>query len=609
MATPIVTFTMNGFDVEVRERLPRGVRPIVSVKDGCAPQGQCGCCTVWIDGEARVSCVTPVARVAGRSVTTLEGLDASVRDEWSSALCATGGSQCGFCTPGIIMRLENVRREAAAGATGLAPDGFDSAGRDSVRFDSSGLRDLVDKSLLAHMCRCTGWQTIHEAVEIVTGPARHAQTASREVPVRDLSAASRRADIEGHSHQTVHPSVSLGDGGFAEDVAPKDALVAVPNAAGEWILGPDVASARRAAGSVQGRKSTVPVSWPVGIDADHPEANGFVRTLATTWVEPAYLEPDAVWCSPGSEPIGPLVNGGAFGGKSDPRFVHELRSVARRLADERGRTVRVVLSREDVVRRGPKRPPMALGIRADGSGVLWAVRTSGLRDVIADVAPDWELIDVDVPGPATSMSLRAAGWAEIAVARCSVREPVVMPGSGTADRGAGNVQHGNVHLGDVVGGDRFLCDHVIAPNGAEAWARVEKRTVTEPESSHGSRERIVVRVRCGDPLDEAVLRSYCIGAAHMALGWVRSEGIAVATNSEGSLTPVDLTIRSFGVLRAVDTPDIVVEIDTSGTDPIGHRDATPVGSTSVNGSDAVFAAVAAAVWRHDGFPPAWPSRR
>ena len=45
-----------------------------TVKDGCSPQGQCGCCTVWVDGQARVACVTPVARVAGRQVTTLDGL-------------------------------------------------------------------------------------------------------------------------------------------------------------------------------------------------------------------------------------------------------------------------------------------------------------------------------------------------------------------------------------------------------------------------------------------------------------------------------------------------------------------------------------------------------
>jgi xanthine dehydrogenase small subunit len=87
-----------------------------------------------------------------------------------------------------------------------------------------------------------------------------------------------------------------------------------------------------------------------------------------------------------------------------------------------------------------------------------------------------------------------------------------------------------------------------------------------------------------------VLRSYCIGAAHMALGWVTSEGLTV--DAEGVVH--DLTIRSFGVLRAADTPPIVVEIEPDDGPP-------------VNGSDAVFAAVAAAVWLHQGAPPDWPT--
>jgi xanthine dehydrogenase small subunit len=88
-----------------------------------------------------------------------------------------------------------------------------------------------------------------------------------------------------------------------------------------------------------------------------------------------------------------------------------------------------------------------------------------------------------------------------------------------------------------------------------------------------------------------VLRSYCIGATHMALGWVTSEGLSV--DEQGR--PQDLTVRSFGVLRAVDTPPISVEIEPSDGDP-------------VNGSDAVFAAVAAAAWARSGWAPAWPVR-
>src|SRR4029453_16588917 len=78
--TPHIAFELDGRPVEVpdeggslldalRERL--GVR---SVKDGCSPQGQCGCCTVLVDGSPRVACVTPARRVAGRAVTTVDGL-------------------------------------------------------------------------------------------------------------------------------------------------------------------------------------------------------------------------------------------------------------------------------------------------------------------------------------------------------------------------------------------------------------------------------------------------------------------------------------------------------------------------------------------------------
>jgi xanthine dehydrogenase small subunit len=88
-----------------------------------------------------------------------------------------------------------------------------------------------------------------------------------------------------------------------------------------------------------------------------------------------------------------------------------------------------------------------------------------------------------------------------------------------------------------------------------------------------------------------VLRSYCVGAAHMALGLVCSEGLAVDDAGEVH----DLTIRSFGVLRAVDTPPVTVEIDAGSLDD------------PVNGSDAVFAAVAAATWLAQGCPPSWPT--
>ncbi|HKY68778.1 MAG TPA: hypothetical protein VJM49_20490, partial [Acidimicrobiales bacterium] len=120
-----------------------------------------------------------------------------------------------------------------------------------------------------------------------------------------------------------------------------------------------------------------------------------------------------------------------------------------------------------------------------------------------------------------------------------------------------------------------------SPDGAVATADVVV----------GADARVTIDVSCGTVLDEVVLRSYCVGAAHMALGWVTSEGLAVDDDGEVH----DLTIRSFGVLRAVDTPPVVVAVDRTASGP------------PVNGSDAVFVAVAAATWLAQGAPPEWPT--
>lgn len=504
MAATTVTFTLNEQPVTVpadagslldalRDHL--GVH---STKGGCNPQGQCGCCTVWVDGQPRVACVTPVARVAGRRVTTVEGLASA--EAWAERLCATGGSQCGFCTSGIVMRLDALAQPRTEAA--------------------------VRQALLAHLCRCTGWNSIVEAA-----------CASPTPPLeRDFTAAGRRATIEGRAAQEVSPAAALGAGGFATDTAPADALHAVLGADGDWVVGTTLAEARRAAGKVQGRRTTEGLVWPVELPA-----GDWVRTLQTTWVEPAYLEPDTAWCLPGGEPVGPLTNGGAFGGKAGGAE-SEVAAAARRLADLHGRPVVASFSREDVVRRGPKRPPIAAGVCADGTGLVRVARCAGIADAIRLAAPALEVEEVDVVGPPVSSSLRAAGWAEAAV--------LLAPEDGW----------------------------VTSPDGARARAII---------TADGA---IEVEVHCGAVLDEVVLRSYCVGAAHMALGWVRHEGIAVGDDG----VPRDLTMRSFGVVRAVDTPRIEVTLHDSDDEP-------------VNGSDAVFAAVALAVWRADGFPTRWPT--
>ena len=548
----------------LREQL--GVR---SVKDGCSPQGQCGCCTVLVDGQPRVACVTPARRVRGRNITTLDGLDAQVRDGWARAFAATGGSQCGFCTPGIICRFV----------------GLDAKGADHDD------RDVAARALAAHLCRCTGWHPILDAWQAYPGLAGPAPgsggaglaEADRRVDADRRAEADRRAMIEGGSSQSTGPHVALGMGGFADDTAPAGALVAVRagegcDAADEhgWVVAETPAEARRLAGRVPGRRTTA--SWDPPLDVP---AGDWAVTLRTSWTDPGYLETDAAWCEPGGEPASPLGNGGAFGGK-----LHSpVAEVACRLAARHGRPVRVLWSRPDTVELGPKRPPIAAGMRPDGTGEMVVARTPGIVEAIQAYAPALTITEVDLPGPPTSSQVRAAGWAEAAVLLAAVRGEsgwIAAPDGGSAAAAV-----------------RGETGWIAAPDGGSAAAAVRGETgwiacpgggsATAAVHADGS---IRVRVRAGRPLDETVLRSYCTGAAHMAYSWVTSESLGV--DPDGIVH--DLTVRSFGIVSAAQMPAVEVEIVDDGSEP-------------VNGSDAVFAAVAAAVWIHRGCPPVWPTDR
>ena len=288
--------------------------------------------------------------MAGRRVTTLEGAPAGLRDRWSSAFVAHGASQCGFCTPGIVMRL------AALGAPG--------AGRRASRPE-------VEAALRAHLCRCTGWQSIVEAACDALGVDEPDRLAA---PPRDPLLAAWRSEVEGRSIQTSGPDVVLGGGASPTTPRRADALVQL---GADAPLAPGIRAARAGGGRVQGRNSTVPLSHPVELPA-----GDWAVTLQTTWVEPAYVEPDASWCRPGEAPASPLANGGAFGGKRHS----PVPARARALADETGEAVRVLWRREDVVRRGPKRPPLAVGLRSDGTGVVRIGRTAGSADLAPLVA-------------------------------------------------------------------------------------------------------------------------------------------------------------------------------------------------------------------------------
>ncbi len=152
LATPgISSFTVNGRLVSVSADHPhllaalREELGITSPKDGCSPSGQCGACTVLLDGKAIQSCLVTLEKADGKTVTTLEGFDQEDRDRLSRAFAAAGALQCGFCTPGILVRTKAL---------------LDQKGSDLTRETAAG-------RLGAHLCRCTGYTKIFEAIEML----------------------------------------------------------------------------------------------------------------------------------------------------------------------------------------------------------------------------------------------------------------------------------------------------------------------------------------------------------------------------------------------------------------------------------------------------------
>lgn len=144
----LIRFRLNGRAVEVD--VPPGRRlldllrqdlGLTGTKEGCG-EGECGACTVLVDGKPRLSCLTAAIQVEGKEILTIEGLAKDGKlHPLQKALVETAGVQCGFCTPGFIMAtyallLENPRPT-----------------REEVRAWLSG-----------NLCRCTGYEQIVEAV-------------------------------------------------------------------------------------------------------------------------------------------------------------------------------------------------------------------------------------------------------------------------------------------------------------------------------------------------------------------------------------------------------------------------------------------------------------
>jgi len=122
---------------------------VTSVKDGCAPQGQCGSCLALVDGNPKVSCAMPATAVHGSVVLTLEGVSAEERDLTARAFAAAAGVQCGFCIPGIALRAKWLLDRHPAPS-----------------------RAQIARAIDVHLCRCTGYVKILDAIELLARARR-----------------------------------------------------------------------------------------------------------------------------------------------------------------------------------------------------------------------------------------------------------------------------------------------------------------------------------------------------------------------------------------------------------------------------------------------------
>jgi aerobic-type carbon monoxide dehydrogenase small subunit (CoxS/CutS family) len=154
-----ITFVLNGKRTSLRVHPLRRLLDVLredcgltGTKEGCG-EGECGACTVLVDGRAVNSCLVPVAQAAGTKVVTIEGLRG--RHPLQRAFAEHGGAQCGICTPGMIM---------AAAALGPRP-----------RLEE------VRTGLAGNICRCTGYEGIYRAIQKQEARSKK-QEAKRQRP-------------------------------------------------------------------------------------------------------------------------------------------------------------------------------------------------------------------------------------------------------------------------------------------------------------------------------------------------------------------------------------------------------------------------------------------
>ena len=194
---------------------------IYSTKDGCQPQGQCGCCLVLMNARPQLTCAIPATKANGAEIITLEGLSDEERKILADSFVAAAGLQCGFCIPGFAMRAKHI-----------------------TDHNPSPTRDEIAHALDVHLCRCTGYVKIIDAIELV---AKAKRGEGMPNPCEDARVGSRLRKFTGSA-------LALGDQPFVDDMTRPGmlhgALVLSPHARAK-VLKIDTSAAERHPGVVR----------------------------------------------------------------------------------------------------------------------------------------------------------------------------------------------------------------------------------------------------------------------------------------------------------------------------------------------------------------------
>ena len=211
---PQISFVLNGHPTTVSHEngmhfldVLRECCGITSAKDGCAPQGVCGCCTIFLNEKPALACQLDPAKADGSVVVTLEGLPERQRQLLAAAFVREGAVQCGFCTPGIAMRAAHLINK------GLTED-----------------RSRVERGLAGHLCRCTGYNRIVDAIqtageasqmdaEVGDGPPRRPQHFGEDYGLERTSEVPREDGVGASSGRYRGQDQTLGAKPFVADMA------------------------------------------------------------------------------------------------------------------------------------------------------------------------------------------------------------------------------------------------------------------------------------------------------------------------------------------------------------------------------------------------------